>query len=240
MRKIACVFLLMSAVLSGRTQTWFDIGLKAEGGLNLLINSNISNDADFTYKPSGGYGFGAKLGVNFGDHEVTFDGIYSRFNQNWQVNILDTASGGDEFYDKNFYFNAFDLILMYRYNNPNGSYVEIGPQWSVVMSAGGSNTYAPGSDGDIASKMVNGFPSAVIGFGQYMFGTENFGITTGLRFKYALGDMFNDPGTYPSPNAYDSYAPSNTFSAMFVIEFNYDLGYMARAQCKQRTKLVLF
>jgi hypothetical protein len=75
-------------------------------------------------------------------------------------------------------------------------------------------------------------------------GTDNFGITAGVRMSYMFSDLISPNGqllNYPQgPNVVvDSYAPSHPLYVQLIFEANFDLAYMARANCG-RTKLMMF
>lgn len=244
MRILFAAFL--SIVISNvNAQTWFDIGIKVEAGANLMLNKNINKDSKFNTKIQVGYGFGGKFGVNFGNnHEFTMEVLWSKFNQKFGFSKeTDTTSGAKTQYEKSFFFNAIDIIPMYRLNT-EGRYFEVGPQFSIMQRAGGSNAWTGSNEPADISDYFNKFQAgAVIGFGSYMMGTDNFGVTLGARFRYMFTDLISDRGQvrgYPSESVYTSYAPSHAFSAVLVMEMNYDLGYLAKAKCGKRAKLLMF
>lgn len=244
MRNLLAGLLIMFTALS-TAQNWLDVGLKGGGGVDFLLNKNILDDNSYNHRLTGGYTFGGKLGLNFGNmHEVTFDVMYTTFNQKFQYNFSDTAAGINEQYFRKFSYSAIDLLLMYRMNN-EGRYFEIGPKLS--LNRGGKNTNDDPSDpySDVSSLLNGNSYGAAIGFGNYFFGTENFGITLGLRIAYDFTDLFNLEGTgsdYPGPidSPYPSYAAGNPLTIQAIMEFNFDFGYLATASCGKRTKLIMF
>jgi hypothetical protein len=243
MKKLAFSLLISLLTLSASAQKWIDLGLKGSWGPNILLNSNVFDDKDFNHRLSFGYDIGGKIGLNFGEnHEVTFDVMSSNFNQKYDFNIFDSISGSSPLYQKKFSMKTLDFLLMYRHNK-DGRYFEIGPKYSMVKSATGSNEYIGHNDGVIKDNIVDSYVSAVLGFGSYLIGTDNFGITFGARFSYTFTDLISPVGkeiNYPSGTSYDSYKPSHPFTAMIVMEFNYDLGYIAKANCGERRKVIFF
>jgi hypothetical protein len=237
--------ILTLGVSAANCQTWFDLGIKAEWGGNLMLNKNIMNDSKFSNKIQPGFGLGGKVGINFSNnHEFTMEVLWSRFNQKFAFSkVTDTVTGGGSQFEKSFFYTAIDLIPMYRLNT-EGRYFEVGPQFSIMQKSGGSSTWPGSTDPSDISNYFNKFQAgAVLGFGSYMLGTDNFGITLGARFRYMFTDLISDAGQvrgYPSETSYSTYAPSRAFSAMLVMEMNYDLGYLASAKCAKRTKLILF
>jgi hypothetical protein len=234
-----CLLMLLSAATSA--QNWVDIGIKGGYGLNLLYNQNAFDDKNVIPKISTGYNYGGKIGFNLGENnEITFEVLSGRFNQNYDMRRMQPDSTFIT-YGYNLSYQTLDFLPMYR-NNKDASYFEIGPQYTMVKSPVSGNSLTNGST-DISNYVVKNYYSAVVGFGAYMAGTENFGITFGLRLAYSLNDLMNSAGkgmNFPYGTNYATYKTSNPFSAMFVMEFNYDLGYLAKAKCGKRTKILLF
>lgn len=230
------------------SQTWFDAGLKGGYGVNLLYNQNYLNDRNFTPNLSYGYMYGGKLAFNFNEeHSVTFDVTTSYFNQGFSCSILNADSTRSNF-SRNIGFNSLNFLLMYRKMKAS-SYVEIGPQYSTVMKARGSSSTGSlqvgsfSGDSDISPYLAKSYYSMVLGFGGFVMGTENFGITLGIRLAYTLNDIISAQGqqvNFPSVTNYPSYKPSNPVTAMMVMELNYDLGYLASAKCGKKTKFLMF
>ena len=81
-------------------------------------------------------------------------------------------------------------LLMYRFNK-EGRYSEIGSSIETILncSAEDDNNLAPSiSNNDLTGS----FPCLVAGFGAYFMGTDNFGITTGLRISYGFSDIISN------------------------------------------------
>jgi hypothetical protein len=243
MRKLFLLLTFFTVSSISFAQSWMDLGLKGSWGPNWLFNKNIMDDQEFNNQLSFGYNFGGKLGWNFNDfHEITFDILGGTFKQEFKFNILDTATNASPLYTKTFQYSTLDLALLYRHNQ-DGRYMEVGPMYSIIKKASGTNEYDENIDGVIKDNFVPNYFSFVFGFGGYFIGTENFGITFGARFAYSLGDLISETGQinhYPANEPYDTYAPSHAFSAMLVMEANLDFAYMAKAKCKNKRKLILF
>jgi hypothetical protein len=222
-------------------QNWVDLGAKGSYGVNLLYNQNWFDSGDFSQLMGTGYSFGGKFGFNFGpDHEATFEMLSSKFSQDFKYDQAISP------YDQSLSFNTLDYLLMYRKNN-EGSYFEIGPQISVLKNITASNSDPDIGNQDVSSYLNDKYTSAVVGFGSYFFGTDNVGVTFGFRFKYALDDLISNEGQassvhyVPGPAVeYSSYRATHPFVAELVCEINWDLGYMAKAKCGQRRKLMMF
>ncbi len=243
MRKSVLTLAFVSIWFAGFSQNWLDIGIKGGYGISLLYNQNILDDPAYNHRIAGAYTFGGKLGLNFGErHEVTFDIMSSSFNQDFNFSISDSVDGGTQEYQSNIGYKALELMLLYR-NNNNGAYTEIGPSMSMIRSANYSNDFEGVSGIDAMENWNKTNFGIVLGFGAYMVGTENFGITLGARFNYIVSDAissFGQQNNFPTNTNYDTYKASHPFSAMMVMEFNYDLGYLAQANCSKRRKIIFF
>lgn len=243
MKKITLVasllFVFSNAIYS---QSWLEIGLKGGYGLDFLINKNISSDVTHTSKFSFGYTYGGKLGWNFNEeHAITVDVLYSGFNKSYEYYMLNPDST-KTFSNKSFAYNSLDFLLMYR-RVKNASYFEIGPQFSTVKKAVGSDDFTNSKNIDISDNLVKTYFSGAIGAGALLAGTENFRITLGFRVMYAFDDLISPNGqqkNFPTGNAYATYKKSNPLSTMMVMEFNYDLGFLASTNCKKKKVSFLF
>ena len=243
MRNFILLFSLLLFTSTINAQRWVDIGIKGGWGPNWLMNKNLADDQDFNNQLASGYTFGGKLGFNFNDfHELTFDVLATGYKFKFKFNEFDTTSNASPLYEKSFRFNVLELMLMYRHNK-DGRYMEIGPSYSLMKKASGTNNFEGANDGVIRENLIDGFTSVVFGFGTYFMGTENFGITLGARFSYTFDDIISETGKtnhYPANRPYTSYKASHPFYALLIAEANLDFAYMAKAKCKNKRKLILF
>lgn len=238
MRIIISIALLFA--FNGIQAQWVDVGLKGGVGSSLFLNQNIFDDQSFNHNIKMGFTVGGKVGYNIGHHEVTLDIMYQQQGHEFNYSF-DSPAGERITGTRGYNLSGMDYILMYRYNKET-SYVEIGPQYSVYSNRDIYDT--GGFKGENTDDLItdNNFGIA-LGFGSYMFGTENFGITTGVRFNYMFTDVFTSEGknqNLPAIAPYPSYRETNILTAMFIIEFNYDLAYMTTAKCKGRRKIMFF
>ena len=128
---------------------------------------------------------------------------------------------------------------MYRHNK-EGRYSEIGTSIETILNAQRKDEIekAQIEKNDFTKTETN----LVAGFGAYLLGSENFGITTGIRISYGLNDLISLAGqnkNLPTFKQYESYSASHPLSIIFIIEANFDFAYVAKAQCSRR-KLILF
>ena len=242
MKKTLPLFFIIISPFTVFSQTWIDLGLKGGYGLNFLYNQNAFEDRSIFYNISYGHTFGGKVGINFNEvNAVTVDVMSSGFNQSFNYKYLNTDSSFSTFTRK-LNLNTLDFLLLYR-RTTDASYFEIGPQYSLISKAGLTDNFNGNSQKDISSNLLNSYYAAVMGFGSYIAGGDNFGITMGFRFSYALIDILSESGAnagFPYYQTYETYKSTNPFTALFVMEFNYDLGHFARANCKKRPKFLMF
>lgn len=246
------ILLLALAIVISSTisaQRWLDIGFKGAWGPTWLMNKNLMNDQQFNHVLAYGYGIGGKVGFNFNDeHELTLDVMASTFKQDFKYNVTDTVTGASPEFRKGMQFKTLDFILMYRHNK-DGRYFEVGPGYSTIRSASGTNERPEFAtlDGEISENLIKGYSILALGFGGYFVGTENFGITMGARFTYGLSDLISEkgkqnnyPAHYPGTTRYTTYTQSHPFTAMLVMEANLDFAYMVKAKCSNKRKILLF
>jgi len=238
MRKILnVVFFVLFSQLSF-SQMFFDAAIKGYFGTTWLVNSKIFQNPDYEHQVSLGGSGGGKLGFNFNENvEIVVEALYGASNQKF---IIKEAENN---WNKRIKFTALDVPMLLRYNKNNGSYVEGGAQYSNILTA--METY-PSLDLQEASHSFHtDYWSAIIGFGGYMMGWENLGICFGFRIAYSFADIVSggvaDAGTYKNTVAkQDPYQITTPFSAGFVLEINYDLGYMVKSPCDGRRSFLFF
>lgn len=229
----------MFFIISGiNAQPWFDVGIKGGIGSSFMYNKQIFTDQYLTHVFKPGYTVGAKLGFNFvQEHQLTVDVMKTSYTQGFHYY---PEAGVEK--NREFTIQGMDYLLMYRLNR-NGTYFEIGPQLSTVSkvkySDEGGDFISPDKPADVINKS---YYAVALGFGGYIFGTDNFGVTTGLRLNYTLNDIASDKGhdkNFPVLIAGDSN-PTRNLGIMFIIEMNYDFGYLVSPSCGKRGKLFVF
>lgn len=242
MRKLLTLSLFILMGINSFGQSWLDVGIKGSWGLNFLYHKNVLDDPDMDERFTGGFNVGGKLGWNFNDfHEVTVDVLFYKFSQNYRYRITDSLLGpGEHEFSRGISMTGLQLCLLYRHNN-DGRYVEIGPNYSTVSSVSMTDEQYSTSGYDFKQHVNSGQMGLTFGFGGYFVGTENFGITMGVRFNYAIGDAFKDDGfNIPAFKTYDAYTAGHPLSVMLVLEANLDFAFMAKAKCSNKRKLILF
>ncbi len=219
---------------------FMDFGVKGMYGSSLFVNTNLFNDANYNHGFAGSYGVGGKVALDFGEHvAIVAEGIYTSMGQ--KFSIKDPVLGD---WTKSLQLKSFNIPILLRKNNPEtGSYAEIGPQISLLTGVK-ENTFS-GNPNTVSTFNTN-YWSMVFGFGGYLWGTDNFGISSGLRFVYALQDIVNpsvgDLHTYNNAVfSYADYQKTNPLSVFFVLEANYDLGFIiAKNECTGRRKFLFY
>jgi hypothetical protein len=240
MKKITIAFSIFIFSQSLFSQSWLDVGARGAYGVGFLVNKNFYNDRNFAPKLSYGYMYGGKIGINFNEeHAVTIDVTSSAFDQSFTYSLDSNKTN----YVRSIGFNATNFLLMYR-RTVNSSYFEIGPQFSMISKTRGSDNLTQTKNIDISENLVKSYVSATIGFGGYIMGTENFGVTLGCRISYSLNDIISVTGQqsdFPSIRKYEVYKSSNPLTAMMMLGFDYDVGYFTKTRCKKKkTRFMLF
>jgi hypothetical protein len=216
-------------------EMWFDAGIKGSWGPTFLYNESLVNDANYSQQISNGYSFGGKFAFNFGYiHGISIDAMYSQNSQDYNI-----KEGFSDITDLSVDWKTIDLYVLYRlYRTIN--YFEIGPKFSLMNIVRNNNV-------ETTQFYAENYPSAVIGFGWYVFGRETFTATAGIRVEYGLSDIINTDGKalgYPAnpaaTTAFDPYNSTNPLIAQLVFEINWGLGYFAKTACSGRRHFFSF
>lgn len=256
MKKLAILVVLIYSVNISWSQGWLDVGLKGGWGPTFLFNQKIFDDSRYNHKFSFNGMFGAKLGYNINvNHEVTFDFMVGGLKQDFGYSMQLDSNASAQSYTSSINYKSFDFLLMYR-NNNDGKYFEIGPIMSKIRSIERDDSfYFSGTDSNFGLDDLNATQFGLsLGFGAYFMGTENFGITGGLRLSYMFSDLINNSNAtsegYPFGQHYVTYstlsgnqAPTESAThplfVQLIFEANLDFAYLAKANCGRR-KLLMF
>lgn len=225
--------------------SWTAVGIKGGYGASYLINKNYWTDQNIENQITFGYMFGGRLSENFNDkNELSFECFSSLIRQNYIISDSVSASTVGMSY------KTIDLALLYR-NHNEGGYFEIGPQMSFIRKASPTSNIAD-NDPQTLTYFSPHYFSGVLGFGGNVMGSDNFDMLMGLRFIYGFSDIVSKNGgrsdalpNFPIRDSYtpkySTYEPTNPFTILLMLEFNFDVGYFARATCnKNRRKFVTF
>lgn len=243
MKKIVLFTLLAISVFTSKAEIWLDLGVKGGFATGIFTNPHVISGTNQQLQLKGGYLGGIKGAVNFNlKHSIAIDFIYVSTTQSLMNGLTKTST--------DLQFSTFDLPIMYRVNQDNGGYAEIGPQFSFTQSA--KQSFLGAAKNDISGQFKKSNLGVAAGFGQYIGGGDAFGFNFGFRFAYTLADIVT-PG---SANAVDdpiyqpysadeiasySYKKSGRLYVGIILEFNFNLGYFAKgAACTKKTKFRLF
>lgn len=238
MKRHFALLLILFAFNVAKAQPWFDIGIKGGVGTSFMYNPQIFDDQELSHKFMLGNTYGGKFGFNLSmEHTISFDLLKTTVKQKF----LYYPEAGVEA-NRQFDIQSLDFALLYRYTK-GGSYFEFGPQMSQVSKVNytddGGDFMSPTKPEEMINKNLY---SLVLGYGGYVFGTDNFGVTTGFRVSYNLTDIATEAGrskNFPMLYSHDP-DPTRNLSIMFIVEANYDFGYLLSPSCGKRTKLFVF
>lgn len=238
MRFIIVTLLILSSQIAN-SQMYIDVAVKGGIGSTWLINTKVFEDENYVHKVSAGGNFGGKLGFNFSETiQVVAEGMIGLFNQKYEIKEEDGN------WNKRIAMTQFQLPLLLRFNKDNGSFFELGGQYTNNSKI--TETNRQGVVEDAGYRFSPDYWSAILSFGGYMMGWDNLGLSFSLRFSYSFADVLHggqaDQDTYRDYAASfkDGYVDTTPISAMFVLELNYDLGYMAKSPCTGRRSFLFF
>lgn len=224
----------------GKSQIWFDLGVKGGFTPGMSINPNVFNNEDYQLGFAPSYLFGGKVGINFNsEHALNIDILATTINN---ARKLKLESGEEDF---NLKLNYLEIPILYRFNQENGSYSEIGPQFAIFQGAELNGN-------DVKNQFVGTNYGIAVGLGQYIGGGNLFGLNLGFRMAYMFNDIVatdfqTDQGNavYAPTNAENlsdfKYKASNNFYAGIIAEFNFNFGYLVKGSgCHKNTRFKLF
>lgn len=229
------VFLMMACATMAQ-EVWIETGFKGGYGSSFLFNQNIAEDNSYRYDLSSGYGFGGKVGVNFGAwHGIAVEGMFTNLNQDFNY----TRDGIDGKLTNSINWKAINAYLLYRYNR-NRLYLEFGPMYTTMGEI--SQIDADNETKDASAFYAEDYLSGAFGFGGFLAGSNTFSIVLGVRAHYGFQDFISAEGQaagYPNANkdaAYTSYTPTNPAFVMATLEFNFGVGHFAKTACHERMR----
>lgn len=226
-------FIFFITTLNG--QVWIDIGPKASFGFSGYHNKNIFGDDQhhkLLFKPSFSYGgkMGLYLGETFG---FSFEGMIGNGKQEFEytqsgINFINSTE-----------WQTIDLGIIPRFNF-TGSYIEIGPQFSLLREV--THKYGEAVQ-DVENQFRDKYINAIFGFGGYIAGNKFFTLSMGIRLSYSIGDFLTEDASKlsnPVPASYktfDEYSSLNPYLVAFTAELTFGIGGVAKAECGRRAFL---
>ncbi len=238
MRFLLSLTFIFIISLNTFSQAWVDCGLKGGFGITNLVNGNVWNESKIDPLISTGHTYGGKLGLNFNlNYQITVDFLTKSSNQKY----LFQPSQNNPKREKKIQYNSFDIPLLFRHNSDNGSFMEVGPQISILM--GISETTENNSIENRKDYFEATNLGAVFGFGSFIMGNDNTYLIFGLRIHYGFQDLLSQAGGKNSNNyfpinneenfEFKNYKPTNPLSGIIYLELNYDLAYLVSSKCKR-------
>ena len=238
MRFIIAALLIFSCQ-SAISQMYIDGAIKGGVGTTWLLNTKVFEDEDYVHKVSAGGNFGGKLGFNFTESiQIVAEGMFGFFNQKYRI------ADEDKSWDKRIAITQFSVPMLLRFNKDNGSFFEAGAMYTNNLKI--TETNKEGINEDAGYRFSPDYWAAIVSFCGYMMGWGNLGLSFGWRISYSYDDILQvvvaDNVTYLdfAANWKDSYVTTTPISAMFVLELNYDLGYLVKSPCGGRRAFVFF
>ncbi|HLO89845.1 MAG: hypothetical protein ACM3ME_08315 [Chloroflexota bacterium] len=238
MKKLLTLLFVVFAINMAKAQPWFDIGIKGGIGTSFMYNTQIFEDQNLNHKFMLGNTYGGKFGFNLNmQHTISFDVLKTTLKQKF---LYYPETGVEA--NRQFDIKSLDYALLYRYTK-GGTFFEFGPQLSQVSAVKYADQGGDFISPFTAAEMINkNLYSVVLGYGGYVFGTDNFGVTTGFRVSYNITDIATEAARGKNfPMLYPKDAdPTHNLAIMFIVEANYDFGYLLSPSCGKRTKLFVF
>jgi hypothetical protein len=185
-------------LIYGKREGAKGVNLGLTGGLNStwLFNKNVTDAGDhLDYFSTFGGNVGLNIFLVFNEKSAISLGLlYAGHNQKYQGTLSNTL--GDEVFSyENFIrLKYLDIPLLYRMQSPKGPYLEIGPQFSILLSAKEDFSSTPliffpnYSDKNFKNNFNSVGVGAILGFGVDFDAADNIIITAGMRFGYSFTD----------------------------------------------------
>ena len=232
--KSVAFFSLFVIGLSANSQLWFDVGLKGGGGTGFLNNKNLTSDSRLSVNPGSNYFFGGKIGINYGYYlSIATDFTYG--NNSFSFNQAELF-GSTTTYKYKIGYSSFNVAPLLRYTK-EASYIEFGPEFSLIQNASISDEATAKVDFDVKDKVNDKLKNLVFGFGGYIVGNEIVALQMGIRFHYSLSNLTSDTweaSRFPLENYTDlnGGVSTNPFMVQLHLELNFSLGQIARSSSK--------
>lgn len=192
------IFLIISASVFAQTTA---ISLKGGYNTNWLFNKNLKDDAKISFGYTGGLSFiwyGIPLNY-YSDRlfGLAIDALYATHNQEYQgqISVPDTPESRLVDYSRTINLTYVDIPLYFRLAQDQGAtYFEIGPQYSILMSATetfavSDNTIPSYTDKDIKENLPPNAWAVMAGYGFDFPVNLNLFITAGARVTYGFTDI---------------------------------------------------
>jgi hypothetical protein len=235
---------LLIFAVKAQGQLWFDVGLKGGGGSGFLNNKAISSDSRLSINPGYNYFFGGKIGFNYGYYvsiatDITYGKNSFSFNQA-------ELNGSPTTFKYSIDYNCLNIAPLFRFTK-EASYVEIGPEFSMIKSPTITDEATSTAPVDATEEINSKLTNLVFGFGGYIVGNEVVALQMGLRLHYTISNLTSDTyeaSKFPLNNYTDIDAgiPTSPFILQLHLELNFSLGQIARStsKCGRRVAFLSF
>jgi len=239
MKHLFTFLILLCFVVSGKSQWWFDAGVKGAYGPTMMYDQSVFDSDSYKHKLSTGYNYGFRLGINHGYHVgLNLEYILGHSKQDFNVH-------GDVF--NKFDVRHNDFVGTIRYSG-NGAFIEGGVEYASIKEVALENLANPEIpvDIDATPNFQKNYLGGVLGFGSYIAGNDLFSINLGIRLHWGFDDLVNETGkanNYPIYGYSESIDPDNKTlqtAAQLQMEVNYAFGRFAKSSCHDRWRLILF
>jgi hypothetical protein len=238
MKHLFTFLILLCFVVSGKSQWWFDAGVKGSYGPTMMYDQSVFDNSSYKHKLSTGYNYGFRMGFNHGHH----------IGLNLEYNL------GHSKQDFNYHsevFNKFDvkhndIVGTFRYSG-NGAFIEVGAEYASIKDVTLESLSTEPINPPAVDNFEKNYLGGVLGFGSYLAGNDLLSINLGIRLHWGFDEIVNPTGkdnNYPIFGVSDvAIDPSNkTFmtAAQLQLEVNYAFGRFAKSSCSERWHLILF
>jgi hypothetical protein len=184
--------------------------ISIKGGVNStwLLNKNLNDDIKISFGHTEGINFiwyGLPLNY-YSDrmYGLGIDFMYATHTQNYEGKFPISKQSGDSFvdYSRSIKLTYVDIPLYFRLaHDQGGSYLEIGPQYSILLSANETFSTAenilPGYSEDIKEQIPANAWAVMLGFGFDFPVSSSLFIAGGVRSTYGFTDItqkMKEPG----------------------------------------------
>lgn len=243
MKQAILISLICTALyLTAQAQT---TAITVKGGYHgtWLLNKNSSDDMKMSFGHTEGVGFAwYKLPYNYYTdrmYGIALDVMYATHRQDYagQITLPDTNGSKLINYNRSIHLTYVDIPLYFRLAHDQGaSYLEIGPQYSILLSATQSfsteGEVLPGySDEDIKDQISPHALALMLGFGFDFPLSPGLFLSVGARATYGLTDL-----TQEAQNGVIEYKPTKRATGGMLVSLMYRFNsyHSSKANVKRR------
>lgn len=197
------------------------VGVKGSYISTWLFNKHVSDaGGEQDYFPSFGENYGLSAAIFFNKRiGVEMNFFYGTHRQKYEG--VTPAPDNIEYTSETSY-NKIDVPVLFKLLSPNGAYLEIGPQYSVIANP---TYYIEGDpEKEIDSLFARSALNGLIGFGVDIELFAGLALTTALRFDVSISDLKGVDAFGEYIKNYPKYHPTHSAAAGFLIGVTYRIG----------------